>query len=273
MSEALLFFTVSSLLIVSVVTLVVAGRALRSARRYVELAERRMEHVRVGQDRILNFLQEERRRLKQELKRELQQDLRRESRQAAYAGPFGWESRQEAYPSFAEGSVESPPGWTPEQAESLQESWVTPPAPRVGTGEVARVPSEDPGGTKAGFAVWHPHPDDDVNPGGAAGRARDKNAVPKKMFRKHYERYLENYEGYVKLAGSIYEMRDDGQVPPGSPAEHEWVERLRRVNDGIARTTARLDILEHSNPELATDECISQRARIARDHSDLVRKN
>jgi hypothetical protein len=59
-------------------------------------------------------------------------------------------------------------------------------------------------------------------------------------------------------------MREDAEVPPGSVAEREWDGRLRRVTDGIQRTTARLDILEEYNPELATDDRISRRAAIAR---------
>jgi hypothetical protein len=44
---------------------------------------------------------------------------------------------------------------------------------------------------------------------------------------------------------------------------------LRRVTDGIQRTTARLDILEEYNPELATDDRISRRAAIARNQREL----
>ena len=41
------------------------------------------------------------------------------------------------------------------------------------------------------------------------------------------------------------------------------------MTDGIQRTTARLDILESYNPELATDDRISRRAAIARDQREL----
>jgi hypothetical protein len=79
------------------------------------------------------------------------------------------------------------------------------------------------------------------------------------------------YEGYVKLAERIYRMRDNAEVPPGSLAEREWEARVRRVTDGIERTTARLDLLEEYNPELATDDRISRRAGIARSHAELER--
>jgi hypothetical protein len=60
-------------------------------------------------------------------------------------------------------------------------------------------------------------------------------------------------------------------VPPGSAAEQEWEEKLHRANDGIERTTARLDLLEEYNPELATDDRVSRRARVARSDSKLER--
>ena len=91
------------------------------------------------------------------------------------------------------------------------------------------------------------------------------------MFRKHYDKYLENYQGYVELAERLYRMRDTGELPPGSRGEREWEEKLRRVNDGIERTIARLDILEQYNPELVADDRVSRRASVARRHSELKR--
>jgi hypothetical protein len=132
------------------------------------------------------------------------------------------------------------------------------------TSKPAKVP---PGDKKSPLAVWHPHPDDDVSP----GQARTSSAAPVEMFRRHYDKYLENYEGYVKLAERIYRVRDTAEMPPGSLAERGWEERLRRVNDGIDRTTARLDLLEEYNAELATDDRISRRASIARSHAELER--
>ena len=278
MNEALLFFTVSSSLIIAVASLVVAGRALRIARRYVKLAEKRMERAREGQDRLLEFLQEEHQRLKEELKQEreqrveAQQQTEQKNRQEVYA------SGREGSSPLAEDSLEATPERDtlveePLPAEKAPETRGTPPPAHhqeVADAGASKAPMEDEKEKKAGFVVWHPHPDDDVSPGGvSSSRPRGQDDVPIKMFRKHYERYLENYEGYVKLAEGIYQMRDEGEVPPGSPAEREWVERLRRINDGIARTTARLDILEQSNPELATDERVSRRASIARAHLKL----
>jgi hypothetical protein len=133
--------------------------------------------------------------------------------------------------------------------------------PRPASPPKASEPADKPPrDKKPRLAVWYPHPDDDVSP----GQSRTPSAAPVEMFRRHYDRYLENYEGYVKLAERIYRMRDAAEVLPGSLAECEWEERLRRVNDGIERTTARLDLLEEYNPELATDDRISRRASVAR---------
>ncbi len=122
---------------------------------------------------------------------------------------------------------------------------------------------------KARLAVWHPHPDDDVSPGRTS--ASPPGDSPVEMFRRHYDKYLENYEGYVKLVERIYQMRENAEVPSSSVAKREWEGRLRRVIDGIERTTARLDLLEEYNPELATDDRISRRASIARSYLELER--
>lgn len=118
------------------------------------------------------------------------------------------------------------------------------------------------------LAVWHPHLDD-VSPGRAStGRTRVQSDAPLKMFHRYYDRYLDNYQGYVKLDERLYLIQDRGEVPPGSAAERERQEKLRRANDGIERTTARLDHLEEYNAELATDDRVSRRASVARSYSE-----
>ena len=83
--------------------------------------------------------------------------------------------------------------------------------------------------------------------GVSAGPARSPSEAPVEVFSRHYDRYLENYEGYVKLAERIYRMQGGAKVPSGFGAEPQWgEEKLRRVEDRIQRTTARLDILERS---------------------------
>jgi len=91
------------------------------------------------------------------------------------------------------------------------------------------------------------------------------------MFRKHYDKYLENYQGYLKLAEGLHRAQDEGAAPAGSLTQGEWEERMRRVNDGIQRTAARLDILEGHYPELVTDARISHRASLAKRHLELKR--
>lgn len=133
--------------------------------------------------------------------------------------------------------------------------------------------SEQDEDEKARLATWHPHPDDDVSTRKAsAEKMRALGDASLKMFRRHYGKYLENYEGYVTLAERMYQTRDETGSASDPLAKREREERLRRVNDGIKRTTARLDILEEYNPELAADDCISRRASIAQKHSKLQRR-
>jgi hypothetical protein len=277
MTEALLFVSVGSLLTVGAMTLAIAALTLRNARRYVELAEERMEYLREEQTRLLVFLLEERQSLKEELEQEREgreirtrrdaarriDDLKRELLELRKV-PRNRNVAQESSSTRPEEPVEGMPG-TRQRAKPL---------PTEETMRANRVPPPEspPEDKRPRLAVWHPHPDDDVTRGEApAGQAAGPGAAPVEMFRRHYDKYLENYEGYVKLAERIYQMRGNAEISRGSLAEHEWEERLRRVNDGIKRTTARLDILEEYNPELATDDRVSRRASIARSHSELGR--
>ena len=285
MTEALIFVSVGSLITVGTAVLILAALTLRNAKRYVELAEERMEHLREEQARLLVFLLEERQSLKEELERERRpetreerelrtrrvaerriDDLRRELLELRKV-PQNRSAAQRSSSALMEELFED----TPRARKPAREK--TPPAEetrRTGTPRPASpVPPED---ERPRLAVWHPHPDDDVSPGKApAGQTADPSAAPVEMFRRHYDKYLENYEGYVKLAERIYQMRDNAESAHGALAQREWEERLRRVNDGIKRTTARLDILEEYNPELATDDRISRRAGIAQHHSELER--
>ena len=75
LTEALLFVSVGSLLTVGTAILTIATLTLRNARRYVELAEERMEYLREEQARLLVFLLEERQSLKEELEQERERRL------------------------------------------------------------------------------------------------------------------------------------------------------------------------------------------------------
>jgi hypothetical protein len=287
MTDALLFVGIGTLLMMGIATLGLAALALQHARRYVELAEARMEHLREVQAILLTFLNEERQRLKEERRPETrreheerewdtEQDIERRIEQLKGELVQLRASREVELTGTSSvlvgssGGVQKPGGRLVEEAAPAGEAQGTVPRP-------ASIPETRASGTvpkdeKPRLAVWHPHPDDDVSPRRASSeQAPAQSDVPVKIFRKHYDKYLENYEGYVKLAERIYRNWDDAAMVPGSLAEREWEERLRRVNDGIKRTTARLDILEEYNPELATDDRISRRASIALSHSELER--
>src|SRR5918997_132975 len=293
MTEALLLVVVGSLVPISVATLVIAVLALRKAQSYVEMAERRLESFHESQLLLLALLREQVRRPAEQSGAE----------ERSGAEDRGSEREQAKDPVRLERdrlelAVHSRRHAGRGTADSETTPRDRPPPPARGKGEAARrdpaaaekPPSEEARGTEtrpraANFpdtassrsakappddespprAVWHPHPDDDVSP----ARAGEPGDAAVEMFRRHYDKYLENYEGYVKLAARLYRMRDDAEVPPGSAAEREWDGRLRRVTDGIQRTTSRLDILEEYNPELATDDRISRRAAIARSQRAL----
>lgn len=281
MTETLLFLGIGSILVVGVATLVTAVLTLRSARRYVDLAEERMERLREGQDRLLLLLREERQRPKEEsLPPETKQPAEEERERTIHAHqdgqpirnaqresrPAPFEEPSESAPvrhALATGEMAPPEPPETEKAPSNYSNAASEP------GKEPRKVSTEPG--KSPLAVWHPHPDDDVTPRGTLpGPAPRRSDAPMKMFRTLYDRYLDNYEGYVKLAERLYLSRDNDEAPAGSPAEREWEERLRRAYDGIERTVARLDILEESNPELATDDRVYQRTSIAQSHSNLT---
>jgi hypothetical protein len=135
----------------------------------------------------------------------------------------------------------------------------------------ASEPVEDsPEDKELSLGAWPPHPDDNVNRGRASEeQTHARSDAPVKMDHKHYDKYLENYQGYVELAEKLYRMRKDGEVPRGSPAELKWKKSLRRVHEGIERTTTKLDMLEERNPELATDDRVSRRASLAERQSKL----
>ena len=274
MIEVLLLIGTASLLVFGAATLFVATLALRTARRYVELAEERMECLRKGQARLLGLPTDEQQRLSEELERERRargdaerriERLEWEVREARRAGPLPAvvgpsKGRPETYGLAGKDALPNRNVWEGERV---------PPTSFLETS--TRKPSDGPPKDgKPRLAVKHPHPDDAIaGEQPSPERARPLSAAPVEMFRKHYDKYLENYRGYVELAEHLHRTRDDGERIPGSFEENHWEERLRRVNDGITRTIARLDILEGQNPELAADDLVSRRARVAHRHSEL----
>ncbi len=282
MTQTLLVFAGALLLAVSVATLLVAVRTLRTARRYVDLAEERLELMREGQDRLLAHMEEQRRVIEEERK-----DAGLDVRTREGAGHRMVRAKlvrrvssgAGGQPGAGQGSpANDPPAEAPENRGRLEETPREEPPKARKAQRPAGLPETRSSGApeppkeeeRPRRAVVRPHPDDDVKPGSTlAGQVRSSGGSPIRMFRVFYDRYLDNYEGYVKLAERIHQTRTEGERVPGSRAEREWKERLRRVNDGIERTTARLDILEHSNPELASDDRVSRRAAVARSHAGI----
>jgi hypothetical protein len=286
LTEALLLIVVGSLVPISVATLIFALLTLRKAHLYVILAEQRFENLREGQVLLLALLREQSRSPETVQEHRAQERVLREREPLTSAvmtrgidelglhGPL-WNAGRGADDELGVGSS-LPDGPSEDTLGTRERADREEPAKERGsesrpraanfpdTTSSSRPAKAAPDNGVSRRAVWHPHPDDDVTP----ARVGRPGGVTVEMFRMHYDKYLDNYEGYVKLAARLFRMRDDAEVV-GSAAEREWDERLRRVTDGIQRTTARLDILEEYNPELATDDRISRRAAIARDQREL----
>ncbi|QIN78532.1 hypothetical protein GBA65_08360 [Rubrobacter marinus] len=276
MIEILLFVCAASLVVLDAATIVVAALALRAVRRYVDLAEERMERLRNGQFRLLGVPTDEQREVSDELERErrahrdAERKIERLRRELAELRETRRESALPAAVGTAKDRRESydPAGLETSPNRNVREDGRVAPAGFLETS--TRKPADGPPlkDAKPRLGVRYPHPDDAVAGSTPSQPARGRNASVD-VFRKHYDKYLENYRGYVELAEHLRRTREEGGMEPGSFEERHWEERLRRVNDGIERTITRLDILEGQNPGLAADDRVSHRARIARRHSEL----
>jgi hypothetical protein len=232
---------------------------LQTARRYVDLTERRLELLREGEAFLLKVVQRQGRALEESQEREAQ---RREWVPEMVGYPLGQQQGEESPDSeWSEGL-----DWRVRETPDLDE----PPAENrehrrdriPKTSEAASRPKD--GEPLRGVQV--PHPDDDVP-------RRGWNNSPAKFFQKCYDRYLEHYEGYVRLAERLHSMRGEAGASPGTLARKEWEDKLRRAYDAVERTTQRLDMLEEHYPELATDsDRISSRIGTARLHADLTER-
>ena len=276
MIGALFIVSIVSLLTAATITLATAGFVLQRVQRYVELAEGRMEVLREGQERLLLLLGEDRLAepagsrtgIGTERPEEKEPDVFRNLPEKVRRLEVEVQDLQRS-PGLAKVSSIASLSHTEQAPEALR---VDPP----GREETARETSRtgDPGNERRDRTLKHLHPDDDVKRQGTPTVYERPNTTSssKKMFSEHYDRYLENYEGYVKLAERIYETRQKNSLAEGSPAEQEWKQKLSRANDGIQRTTGRLDILEQYYPELASDRRISHRADIAHKYMKLEEK-
>ena len=254
MSATLMYVGIGAVLATGVAILTIAVLFLQTARRYVDLTERRLELLQEGEAFLLNLVQ----RQGQALEREAE---RREKAPEMVGNPRGRQQGEESSGSRRSEGLN----------RSVQETPYTGSSSEVEDEEQRRerTPKADPSRPKDGaprLGVQVPHPDDDV-PG------RGWNKAPARFFQKCYDRYLEHYEGYVRLAERLHQMRDEAEAGPGTLGSLEWEDKLRRAYDAIERTTQRLDMLEEHYPELATDnDRISSRIGTARLHAGLTER-
>jgi hypothetical protein len=252
MNATLMYVGIGAILVTLVGIFAIAILFLQTARRYVDLTEKRLELLREGEDFLLKIVQRQGRALEESLQREAEQ---RESVPEMVGYVVG---AQRAEESEATRPPETPRrrgarerrGQSPQEEHEQQEK----------TGEAASRQEND----APLLGVQVPHPDDDA-PG------RGWNRSPARFFQKCYDRYLEHYEGYVRLAERLHATRDEAGTD--TRGRREWEDKLRRAYDAIERTTQRLDVLEEHYPELATDsDRISSRIGTARLHADLTER-
>src|SRR5215218_8476025 len=250
MSAGLVYLSVGAGLTIGVGIFMVSVLFLQTARRYVDLAERRLELLREGEAFLLKIVQRQGRAL--ERSREAQQHewvpevvgYRLGQLDEEFAGSAPPEGRGDLRPREATHDH-------PAEEEQRRERAPKHEAPRPKDGAPL-------------LGVQVPHPDDDV-PG------RSWNNSPAKFFQKCYDRYLEHYEGYVRLAERLHNTREESDVD--NLSRREWEDKLHRAYDAIKRTTQRLDMLEEHYPELATDnDRISSRIGTARLHAGLTER-
>ena len=261
MSATLMYIGLGAVLATGVAILTIAVLFLQTARRYVDLTERRLELLQEGEAFLLKLVERQGHALEVSREREAE---RREKLPEMVGNTRG--RRQ---------GEESPGTRRPEGSDRhVQETSYTGSSSEVEDEEQRRerTPKADPAPARPKdsaprLGVQVPHPDDDV-PG------RGWNNSPARFFQKCYDRYLEHYEGYVRLAERLHQMRDEADAsPPGTLGKREWEDKLHRAYDAIERTTQRLDMLEEHYPELATDnDRISSRIGTARLHAGLTER-
>ena len=265
LSATLVYVGIGSGLAIGIALLVVAILFLRTARRYVDLAEERLELLRES-EALLKVVRQQ----GQDSEESRQREPERSERIPEVVGhPLGQRT--------GDGS--------PRIFPSPEESAL---AAREATGRREQVSSAEAGGQRREgtpkdrapgpassrpedgaplLGVKVPHPDDDVTP-------RSRNNSVANFFQRKYDLYLEQYERHVRLAERIHRMRDKAQGSPRTPQTREWEDKLRRAYDAIDRTTQRLDVLEHHYPELATDgDRLSHRLDLSRLQAELAERS
>lgn len=265
LSATLVYVGIGSVLATGVAILTVAVLFLQTARRYVDLAEKRLELLREGEALLLKVARQQGHVSEESREREPE---RSERIPEVVGHPPGQRTDEESAgssrpPEASERHVREAPGIrgqvsSAEAGEQRRERTLKASVP----GGAASRPKD----SAPLLGVKVAHPDDDVTP-------RDWNSSATRFFQKCYDRYLEQYEGYVRLAERIHRMRDEAEASPGTFGRTEWEDRLRRAYDSIERITQRLDVLEEHYPELATDSNrISARISTARLHAGLAER-
>ena len=252
MSATLMYVGIGSLLALGVATLTIAVLFLQTARRYVDLTERRLELLREGEAFLLKIVQRQGRALEESREREAEQRERVPEMVGYVIGRQQGEESPGSRPP-------SDPDRRPRQAHRKRDS-----SAKDEEQSNPAVAASRQGDDAPLLGVQVPHPDDDV-PGRGWSRS------PARFFQKCYDRYLEHYEGYVRLAERLHSTRDEASTD--AIGNREWEDKLSRAYDAIERTTQRLDVLEEHYPELATDsDRISSRIGTARLHADLTER-
>ena len=255
MSATLMYVGIGAILATGVGIFAIAILFLQTARRYVDITEQRLELLREGEAFLLKIVQRQGRALEESLQRESEQ---RENVPEMVGYVIGHQQGEES-------SVSPPPEDSHRRQRGARERRRPPEKEEAhkGQGKTGKAASRQVDDAPL-LGVQVPHPDDDV-PG------RGWNKSPGRFFQKCYDRYLEHYEGYVRLAERLQATRAEVGADPLVRRESE--DKLRRAYDAIERTTQRLDVLEEHYPELATDsDRISSRIGTARLHADLTER-
>jgi hypothetical protein len=260
MNATLMYVGIGAVLATCVAILTFAVLFLQTARRYVDLTERRLELLHEREALLLELVQRQGHALEESREREVERHEKvPEMVENTRGRRRGEESPGSRRPGGPDRHIRETPytGNSSEVEDEEQRQEKTPKA------DPAPARPKD-GAPRLGVQV--PHPDDDV-PG------RGWNNSPTRFFQKCYDRYLEHYEGYVRLAERLHQMRDEADAAPDTLGKREWEAKLQRAYDAIERTTQRLDMLEERYPELATDnDRISSRIGTARLHAGLAER-
>lgn len=264
LSATVVYFGIGSGLAIGVGLLVVAILFLRTARRYVELAEERLELLREREAPMPTAARQQSHGSQESQRPEPARSEKIPQLIGRSTGQRGGDGSPGDFPPpdvSARGLREAPEGIRDEVSSAEAGEQRRERAPKAGTPDAAAARRKD-GAPLLGVKV--PHPDDDASPRGGNGSAA-------KFFEKKYDLYLEQYERHVRLAERIHRLRGEAEEAPGTRQTREWEDKLHRAYDAIERTTQRLDVLEHHYPELATDNHrLSDRLELARLQAELT---